>query len=311
MKQFCKNLTIFEGPDGSGKTTAAQEYARATGARYVHFPAMPHVTKNLPRMYIEAMMPALLGYQDVVFDRSWLSDLPYGVAFREGQQRIDFTAMRMLERVAMRCGTMVVFCDPGFQTCLGNFNSRRHVEMLKTENQLLCVYNGYQMIRNATQLPYTNYDYIDHHSITEHLIDGLSLQCRVAPHLVDLPSAGNRNGRVLIVGEEFTERKDCDSFYQTPFVSFSNVGCSRWLTEQLEFVKVDELDLCWLNADQDFSKLENPNILGIIALGHQAERAIEGCKGFEIRSLPHPNFWKRFNSHPIYPIGSYIQEMLK
>lgn len=310
MKQLCKNLTIFEGPDGSGKTTAAQEYAAATGARYVHFSAMPHVTKNLPRMYVEAMLPALLGYQDVVFDRSWLSDLPYGVAFREGQQRIDFVAMRMLERVAMRCSTMVVFCDPGFQTCLGNFNSRRHMEMLKSGDQLLSVYNGYQMIRHTTQLPYTNYDYVNHHGIAEYLIDGLSLQCRVGPHNVDLLSAGNINGRVLIVGDEFAERKDCDPLYQAPFVSFSNLGCSRWLTEQLMLQGVDELDLYWLNADQDFSMLENLNILGMIALGHRAERRLEGTTGFEIKSLPHPNFWKRFNSHLIYPIGSYIKEIL-
>ena len=67
MRQ-CRRLTIFEGPDGSGKSTAAQAYAEATKAKYVHFPALPQVDKSLGRIYVEAMLPALLGYQDVVFD---------------------------------------------------------------------------------------------------------------------------------------------------------------------------------------------------------------------------------------------------
>ena len=80
-----KKLTIFEGCDGSGKTTAAREFAEQTGAKYVHFHNLPRIKKGLGRMYVEAMLPALLGYQEVVFDRSWLSETPYGEAFREGR----------------------------------------------------------------------------------------------------------------------------------------------------------------------------------------------------------------------------------
>jgi polyphosphate kinase 2 (PPK2 family) len=107
-----KVLTIFEGPDGSGKTTAAREYAEQTGARYVHFPALPRVKHGLGRMYVEAMLPALLGYHDVVFDRCWLSETPYGEAFREGQDRLTQADRRMLERLALRCGAVVVKCLP-------------------------------------------------------------------------------------------------------------------------------------------------------------------------------------------------------
>jgi len=102
----CKRLTIFEGCDGSGKSTAAAKFAEEHGAKLVHFPALPRVTNNLARMYVEAMLPALLGYQDVVFDRCWLSEEPYGTAFREGQDRLGVVSVRMLERLAFRCGLL-------------------------------------------------------------------------------------------------------------------------------------------------------------------------------------------------------------
>ena len=84
MPSTSAKLTIFEGPDGGGKTTAAEKYAKETGAQYVHFGPLPHVKDSLARVYVEAMMPAILGLQDVVFDRSWLSEIPYGTAFRGG-----------------------------------------------------------------------------------------------------------------------------------------------------------------------------------------------------------------------------------
>ena len=75
--QFCKNLTIFEGCDGSGKTVAAKEFAEKTGALYYHFDALDGC-ENVSQVFIDAMLPALLGVQDVVFDRSWLSEKIYG-----------------------------------------------------------------------------------------------------------------------------------------------------------------------------------------------------------------------------------------
>src|SRR5882757_4772670 len=104
----CGSLTIFEGPDGSGKTTAAKAFAAEMGARYVHLPQFKRVTTGLPRMYLEAMLPALLGYQDVVMDRCWLSEVPYGRVFRDGADRVGEISRHMLERVALRAGALVV-----------------------------------------------------------------------------------------------------------------------------------------------------------------------------------------------------------
>lgn len=134
-------LTIFEGPDGSGKSTLAKRFAKATGARYVHFGPLPKISGSLGRVHVEAMMPALLGYQDVVFDRSWLSEVPYGQAFREGTDRLGDPSREMLDRLALRCGGAVVMCDPGWETVRSNFLARKHMEMLDDDNQLKIVYD--------------------------------------------------------------------------------------------------------------------------------------------------------------------------
>lgn len=301
VKVSCR-LTIFEGPDGSGKTTAAQAFARMTGARYVHFGPLPRVNKSLGRMYVEAMLPALLGYQDVVFDRCWLSEMSYGVAFREGKDRLTSASRRMLERLAMRCGAVVVKCQPSWETVKANYLSRKHVEMLDNEHQLKTVYDLYA--KQATDLPVVNYDYTSGMRVSKLAL--IVERLRMRRHMVDLVSAGNWDAHVVLVGESFAERKDVDAWYQWPFGSFSNDGCSQWLTDQLDSIKVGENDILWLNADQDLSILYDlkPE-QRIIAMGTEAYQQLYKLK-IKAASVPHPQAWKRFNFKQRYPLLDLI-----
>jgi hypothetical protein len=293
-----RRLTIFEGPDGSGKTTAAKRYADFTGARYVHFSALPRVNTGLARMYVEAMLPAVLGYQDVVFDRSWLSEMPYGMAFREGRDRLNSAQRRMLERLALRCGAVVVACDPGWERIEASFIARRGQEMLKSVGQLREVYDLYSS--QNTDLPSVTLNYtvadIDRIKPVEDIESA-----RTPLHPLRLASAGNWSGKYILVGDSFAERKDQDVFYQWPFASFSNEGCSQWLANQLEKVEVTEQDLFWVNADQDLSLL--PRLLGakVIALGGVASKALAAA-GLEHCMVSHPQWWKRFSSNSQYEL---------
>src|SRR3546814_15272272 len=47
-------ITIFEGPDGAGKSTLAQEYAQLTNARYVHHGPYKQVGDGPGRMSVES-----------------------------------------------------------------------------------------------------------------------------------------------------------------------------------------------------------------------------------------------------------------
>lgn len=297
MGQVSSRLTIFEGPDGAGKTTAAQAYAEKTGARYVHLASLPRVNKGLARIYVEAMLPALLGYQGVVLDRCWLSEMPYGVAFRAGADRLTLASRRMLERLALRCGAVVVRCQPPWEVVKANYLARKHLEMLENDQQLKQVYDLYR--RQPTGLPELSYDYTQGEPL---IVD----PHRHTPHPLGWASAGNLEAGTILVGEKFAEPKDVDPLYQWPFASFSSEGCSQWLTDQLDLAGIREQNLCWINADQNVEWLAELRGVKIIALGDVAYSTLSRLK-ISATQVVHPQAWKRFNHASPYPLIQAIK----
>jgi hypothetical protein len=297
-----KHVTIFEGPDGAGKSTIAKEYAAQTGARYVHLPALPRVNQSLARLYVEAVVPALLGYQPVVLDRCWLSETPYGEVHREGRDRLNNASRRMLERLVLRCGAVVVRCLPPLEVCLTNFRARKGQELLKSDQALTAVWGIYSAMQ--TELPMVTYDYTG--DSPEGLYQAVELR-RAACHPLDLQSAGQWEAQVVVVGEGFAERKEWDAWYQWPFGSFSGEGCSKWLTEELNRAAIRESDLMWVNADQPLDLLELAPHQQVIALGQVASAA---CYANKLRAqvIEHPQYWKRFKANQTYPLIQRIYD---
>lgn len=307
--QRSKTVTIFEGPDGGGKSTAAMAFADAAGARYVHLGPFPRVTSGLARLYAEAMMPAVLGYQDVVLDRCWFSEAPYGFAFRGGT-RLGAVDCRMLERLALRCGAVVIWCLPPWDKVAATFEKRKGREMLKSETQLRMVFEDYVALAEGTgPLPAWRHDYTKDRPILERTVHGL----RLPRHPLELASAGNWAARTILVGQDFAEHKDADPLYQWPFASFTDSGCSRWWTASLDAALVHERDLLWVNADQvgtlqlyekEIAKLYAAR--RVIALGAEADEILKAAD-IHHHVYPHPQYWKRFHSKEPYP----IKEMMK
>lgn len=310
-----KRVTIFEGPDGGGKTTAAKAYAESVGAMYVHCGVYPGVTTGLARLYAEAMMPAVLGLCDVVMDRSWYSESIYGKAYRDGKTRIGRADCRMLERLAMRCSTLMIFCLPRKETVIKNFLSRKGEEYLDNTDQLGWVYQGYETLMQpgAVALPWIWYDY-EEPRITptmEFIMGGRDLNATLAhPPIL---SAGNAMGRILMVGEDFGQIKNEDPLYQWPFASFSRQGCSQWLTTQLDEAGIPERDLCWINADQGAEAIDFLYDFGqqkaVYAMGEKAQKICDGLSFVHHRAF-HPQGWKRFHATQPYPLIAEIKEYL-
>lgn len=309
MRRTSLRITIFEGPDGGGKTTAALEYASKVGGRYVHLGAFPGVRQGLPRLYLEAMLPALLGYEPVVLDRCWLSEKPYGDAFRDSRLRLQLVDQRMLERVAFRGAPVVVRCLPPWEAVLSSFRRRKGEEMLQREEQLRQVYDTYKT-QWLTALPTIDYNY--EQMELENLINGIELVRRDAvAHPVHLKSAGSWQAKALLVGEAFAERKDQDLLQQYPFVSFSGSGCSRWLTREL-VASVSEANLLWINADGGLAELLNlwtsdPRL--VIALGGDAAEALIKLQCDHLL-IHHPQHWKRFRPREPYPLVNHLKGLL-
>ncbi len=305
----CRALTIFEGPDGSGKTTLALKYAAATGARYVHCGPYPLVKKGLGRLYVEAMLPALDGYEDVVMDRCWLSEPIYGDVHRGGQDRLGVVGRRMLDRVAMRCETRVVVCLPPVDTCLAAFRLRKGAELLRDEKALRVVHERYRRLTNYAILTHV-YDYtLD---AARDGVDWVRARVPTEAHLATIPSAGSRGeARVLLVGEAPGPVKEHDPLARYPFVSFSKQGCSWWLTEQLQAAKVPEQMLLWANAStlsEDFYHSVHPTT-HVVALGEVTRQALPSYVKVD-DVVEHPQHAKRFRFGKPYSLTKLIQGVL-
>jgi len=299
-----KTITIFEGADGCGKSTAARKYGMLTNARYVHFGNEPSIDiRYLAKLYMDAMMPALLGYQDVVLDRCWLSETPYANAYRRGKHRLDPADYRMLERVALRCGAVVVWCQPPIDVMLENFGADGREEYLPSKEKLLEVQQSYMAA--TTQLPSITYDYTAT-SFTRGLCTVLE-SLRYPRHLAYVASAGSLRPSIVLVGDSFANHNNFDSIYQYPLVSFKKTGCSYWLAKLLEDADIPEARLFWVNADQDLRVI--PPCQHIFALGELASKHLTYL-GISHQLVNHPQHHKRFCSSDPYRLIEMIQQVL-
>lgn len=268
MTGTSRRLTIFEGPDGSGKTTLAKAYAEATGAVYTHLGPFPRVTTGLARLYVEAILPAVLGYTDIVMDRCWLSEKPYGQAFRDGVDRLGLR-MRLLERLAWRCETMVVTCRRPWSDILACFRSRKGEEMLEREDQLHYVYNYYVNGPSLTSLPYMMINPVTEYDAVE-TIRRIHTARASRPHPLNRSSAGNKNARVMIVVNDGGPHFDDDPLYQWPYGSFSDGEFSIWLARMLEEGGISEASLQWTRAEELTETTVSRKDIEFIAIGSAA-----------------------------------------
>lgn len=280
-----KNITIFEGPDGGGKSTLASRYAFETKAMYVHFPQLPDVSEMLARCYIEAMMPALLGHQDVVLDRCWLSEKPYGDVFRNGEYRLQPNAENVLERLAMRCGAVVVMCMPEFQTISNNWSVREEIEMLDDLNQLRFVYDEYQKV--TTSLPSFKYDYTSEDFFDSRMINPY----RMHNHPLNVKASGNLYAKKVVLADWSYDQDDCDSFKSWPMCQISDHGCREYddladrNTSPEDFVnhmnrKQD--DILWVDCNQSLDFIDDLIYEEIVTLD---VKSMEIAKDYDLRML--------------------------
>lgn len=303
-----RTIIILEGPDGGGKSTLAQTHAKAIGAKYVHCGPLTGVRDGLARTYVEAMLPALLGYQSVVMDRCWTSEPIYGAVYRDGRDRLTTYRTRMLERVAMRCGATMVLCLPPLASCRDAFRKRKGLEYLESEHQLEKVHRAYDKRFRKGQLTGLFVEHFDYTTMTEVRFSRSVMQ----PHKIEWGSAGNIDASVVLVGDTLTGHKNHDSFYQWPFVSFGGDGCSSWLTERLAEHNIPESALLWVNSDDPYlvAIINDAPRAKVFALGVTAADKLKSL-GIDAHQVMHPQHARRFNHNKRYELITYLKEALR
>jgi len=303
-------LTIFEGPDCSGKSTVAYEFKKQHGeARLIHHGPYPGIQKLLPRLYVETMLPMLETGASQIWDRAWYSEPIYGGVFRHGQDRVGAANRRHLERFALRHGAVVVLCLPPYEAVKETWLKRKGEEYLEHENQLQAVYDAYVGLRDWCGLPVVLYDYTRH---DKHALFRAIDQARHQVHKHSFRHlGGNYNARVVLVGDKFSDLRDEDCNWRLPFASFSAQGCSRWLTEKLDHFAIREDQLLWTNSDDDLGWLKDRHNELVVALGKEAETNLKKA-GIPHTAVDHPQYWRRFNSTDpfVYPLFKLLADTL-
>lgn len=299
-------IVILEGPDGGGKTSLGRQLSKdaffgpngAVTTHAVHHGPYPGMTQGLAVKYLASLRRRHHDNQKVLvlMDRSWLSEPVYGAALRGGQDRVGVAQRRMLERVALKCGAMVVMCRPPWEVVKANWARRKGDELIQEEAWLKQVYDGYAQVR--TDLPVLDFDYTQPVISLDRLFEYVTKA--LSPYRPPATGVGQWGpGSTLLVGE----RVSSAGWPDMPFVSFHEGGCSAWLARQLESWRVPESSLYWVNAYQ-----LSPDFMGrddapkkVVALG---KVAAAWCRkaGLAFDEVPHPQFWKRFHSHEEYEL---------
>jgi len=287
-------IIILEGPDGAGKTTLAETLRqKLQGNKLVHIvkhgPYRDLTSEHLCKIYFRGMTPALTHDDIVIMDRSWLSEPIYGNAYRDGLNRIDTPRKRMLERVALSRGAVVINCLPDFETCLKTFKSRINDEYLDTPTQLQDVYGDYELLDLHTALPVIHYNY------QEDSVD--ELLAHLSRATIENKASGGgcfNEGNMLMLCDRGPRANVKDSAVVVPFINFlDNDGPSRMLAATLDNEGVSESKLYWINTqtyqgvplDPAFLKALRPS--RIFALGNNAYTwALNN--GIKVTKLPPP-----------------------
>lgn len=270
-------IVILEGPDGGGKTTLSETLRhRLQDDRMTHVikhgPYKGLSSQDLCKIYFRAMSQALTYDDHVIMDRSWLSEPVYGTAYRNGVNRIDMQRRRMLERVALSRGVVVVHCQPEFEVCANAFLSRPDDEYLDTLKQLQHVYDLYATLAMDTILPVVHYDYTQ---------DGIeALLVKIKSKSIDNKASGGGafvEGNVLMLCDKGPRTNIRPGAAVVPFINFlDNDGPSRMLADTLEREGIAETAIYWVNTQTfqgtptgvGFIKQLNPR--RIFALGNNA-----------------------------------------
>ena len=105
------NIILVEGIDGAGKTTFIKNLTNiAHRVKIAHFTAddVKKFPDPVQRYYDLLATCSVAGYDTVILDRGWYSDLVYGRVLRNAEE-ITWDQIRIIERMCSGYGNLTIF----------------------------------------------------------------------------------------------------------------------------------------------------------------------------------------------------------
>lgn len=313
-------IIILDGPDGTGKTTLAQELCKAFDARYLH---LTYRWKDkIFDYHTAAMRFAARSKKPIVIDRWWPSEAVYAKAYRGGSEWP--LQGRMCDRVAKKYGAMYIYCLPDSVEAAVAHHAKLKATREEMYEDISDVASLYLKLTGGESTHEDDGQYIDQlirtggvqwhddvmtYTISEwgHCMDLFiervaqrmdayrGLQYQPALEYDNWNMLGHMNSaEYLIVGERVNP-KFRELYW--PFYDYGN--SSLHLTQAMHKLNLDERLFMYCNAYDHDGKynwmiddlLDQAN-LKIITLGQIAENAMS--KHNVHAPLPHPSWIKRF-----------------
>lgn len=280
---------IIEGADCVGKSTLAQQLCGKLRLEY-HHEGVPPGNGSL----LEYYATSLLRDKPTCFDRHFVGELCYGPVMR-GESRLSSEEVKLMLRLILATGTVIVICDPPLEVALGRFQSSNRAEYIDSEEKYCQIWRRFHEFYSLNCY-HDEGDYPDPGKLIE-----VSRSLTACPRDV----VGSPTAKFLFVGERCNAEPD---EFHLPF--FSTSGSSGYLNERIAEAGFTEGDIAFTNALDIHGKEVNvrdkrqPNQT-LIALGGVAHKILE-AQGIKHVRLNHPQFEKRFLSNKS---EEYVQKL--
>ena len=147
---------IIDGPDGSGKTTLAQQLSHQTGYPIIHR-SNPKSQAEKDCM-MQGYLDAIKSNKNCIFDRSWYSEMVYGPVMRDDSV-IGYPQMYELEKMLAKHGALIIHATAPLKTLWKRCQERGET-YISTEATLSLIRDGFITLMNVPHIiPVTTYEY--------------------------------------------------------------------------------------------------------------------------------------------------------
>lgn len=301
-------VIVLDGPDGTGKSTLAQELCQKLDAKYLHLTY--RWPKNMFDYHTAALFYVLRQAQErpVVLDRWWMSEIVYADAYRGGSKWP--LAHRLFQKAALRHNFLYVFCLPQDKPrYLQHFNELKGRRTEMFDAGMDKVYDGFEkIVKRFMRENHPSFGLYDlfHSEGSVDLILEWSSELRKRD-LVMLNAPTNfmnltghpSQAKYLFVGDELKPKTRREVW---PFFEYGN--SSLYLAETFEKLEVPEHELMFMNINHPWQKQTNVLLqfiaqeyrhISIVPMGKEARVGLNSLGINFNHELAHPQYYRRFN----------------